>query len=245
MEAHTTPMNSSPRRWPRQRLDVPLRVVIHTADKTVIRDGRACEVSQGGMSFAAGVELKTGDKVGIEFTPAYSGLPIRVCAVARNGNGYKYGAEFVASNNHERREIASLRENLQTLLSSYSPSCSPPTKPVKRRKRQSGGRRTPGVPPQSATGLLNVSSPTPECAPLLLGSRNLIGKVRHGDQGAQARSAGKKLRAMPRGPAESTSAQNGATSPPLSAAVVPRDSATLDHAPQGPSTAEGANEKPR
>ena len=48
------------------------------------------------MSFAAGVELKTGDKVEIEFTPAYSGLPIRVCAVARNGNGYKYGAEFVA-----------------------------------------------------------------------------------------------------------------------------------------------------
>ena len=175
------------------------------------------------MSFAAGVELKTGDKVEIEFTPAYSGLPIRVCAIARNGNGYKYGAEFVASNNHQRREIASLRENLQTLLSTYSPSCSPPTDPVKRRKRQSGGRRTPGVPPESATALLNVSSPTPECAPLpLLGSRNLVGKVRHGDQRAQARSIGKKLRAMPRGPAEPTSVQDGATSPPLSAAVVPR-----------------------
>ncbi len=216
-------MNSSPRRWPRQRLDVPLRVVIRTADKTVIRDGRACEVSEGGMSFAAGVELKTGDKVEIEFTPAYSGLPIRVCAVARNGNGYKYGAEFVASNNHQRREIASLRENLQTLLSTYSPSCSPPTDPVKRRKRQSGGRRTPGVPPESARGLLNVSSPPPECAPLSLGGRNLVCKVRHGDQGTQTRSIGKKLRAMPRGPAEPTSVQNGATSPPLSAAVVPRD----------------------
>jgi hypothetical protein len=223
MEAHTTPMNSSPRRWPRQRLDVPLRVVIHTPDKTVIRDGRACELSEGGMSFAAGVELKTGDKVEIEFTPAYSGLPIRVCAVARNGNGYKYGAEFVASNNHERREIASLRENLQTLLSSYSPSSSPPTNSVKRRKRQSSGRHTPGVPPESATALLNDSSPTPECAPLPIGSRNLVGKVRHGDQGAQARSIEKKLRTMPRGPVESKSARNGASSPPLSAAVVPRE----------------------
>jgi hypothetical protein len=192
MEAHTTPMSSSLRRWPRQRLDVPLRVVIHTADKTVIRDGRAREVSEGGMSFAAGVELKTGDKVEIEFTPAYSGLPIRVCAVARNGNGYKYGAEFVASNNQERREIASLRENLQTLLSSYSPSCSPDTNPVKRRKRQSGGRCTPGVPPESAKAVLNVSLPAPECAPLPLGSQNLVGKVRHGDQMAQARSIGKK-----------------------------------------------------
>jgi hypothetical protein len=174
-------MNGSLRRWPRQRLDVPLRILIHTPDKTVIRDGRACELSEGGMSFAAGVELKPGDKVEIEFIPAYSGLPIRVCAVARNGNGYKYGAEFVASNNHERREIASLRENLQTLLSSYSPSCSPPTNPVKRRKRQSGGRRTSGVPPESSTALLNVSSPTPEGAPLPVESRNLIGKVRHGD----------------------------------------------------------------
>jgi hypothetical protein len=35
------------------------------------------------MSFAAGVELRTGDKVEIEFTPAYSGLPIRVCAGAK------------------------------------------------------------------------------------------------------------------------------------------------------------------
>jgi hypothetical protein len=182
MEAHTTPMNSSPRRWPRQRLDVPLRVVIHTTDKTIIRDGRATEVSEGGMSFAAGVELRTGDKVEIEFTPAYSGLPIRVCAVARNGNGYKYGAEFVASTNHERREIASLRENLQTLLSSYSPSSSPsPNSDVKRRKRQSGRRRTPGIPRESAMAVLNVSSPTPGCAPLPLESRDLVGKVRHGD----------------------------------------------------------------
>jgi hypothetical protein len=216
-------MNSSPRRWPRQRLDVPLRVVIHTADKTVIRDGRACELSEGGMSFAAGVELKTGDKVEIEFTPAYSGLPIRVCAVARNGNGYKYGAEFVASNNHERREIALLRENLQTLLSSYSPSCSRPTNLLRRRKRQSGGRRTPGGPQGSATALLNVSCPAPKCAPLPLGSRNPVGNFRHGDQGAQARSIGKKLTTMPRGPAESKSARNGTPSPPLSAAVVPRE----------------------
>jgi PilZ domain len=165
MEDHTAPMNSSPRRWPRQRLDVPLRVVIHTADRTVIRDGRACELSEGGMSFAAGVELKAGDKVEIEFTPAYSGLPIRVCAVARNGNGYKYGAEFVASNNHERREIASLRENLQTLQSSYSPYCSPPTNLSRRRKRKSGGKFTRGLQ-GAATALLNVSCPVPKCAPL-------------------------------------------------------------------------------
>src|ERR1700736_779660 len=124
MDVHITPVHNPPRCWRRHRLDVPLRVIIHTPDKTIIREGRGCELGGGGMSFAAGVELKTGDQVEIEFTPAYSGRPIRVRAVARNGNGYIYGAEFVASSDQERQEIASLRENLQTLSSSYSPPSS-------------------------------------------------------------------------------------------------------------------------
>jgi hypothetical protein len=74
------------------------------------------------MCCAAAVELKMGEEVEIEFTPAYSGHPIRVRAVAHNRNGYSYGVEFVASNDHERHEIACLRDNLQTLSSSYSPS---------------------------------------------------------------------------------------------------------------------------
>jgi hypothetical protein len=75
----------------------------------------------------AGVELKMGDQVEVEFTPAYSGQPIRVRAVARNCNGYRYGVEFVASSDKERHEIASLCDNLQKLSSSYSPSYSPPS----------------------------------------------------------------------------------------------------------------------
>jgi hypothetical protein len=124
MDVHTTRVNSPPRRWPRHGLAVPLRVVIHTPDKTVIRDGRGGELSEGGMCFSAGVELKMGDQVEVEFTPAYSGHPIRVRAVARNVNGYSYGVEFAASSDQERREIAYLCDNLQALSSSYSPSYS-------------------------------------------------------------------------------------------------------------------------
>jgi PilZ domain len=225
MDIRIPPVNSPPRRWPRQKLDVPLRVVIHTPDKTVIRDGRASELSEGGMSFAAGVELKTGDQVEIEFTPAYSGLPIRIRAVARNGNGYKYGAEFVASNNQERHELASLRENLPTLSSSYTPSCSPASNLVRGRRRQSGGRRAPGGPTESATTVSKVSSgPAFECASLPLGSRNPKGKSRGSAQRvAQARSIGNKLGTMPRGPAKSTSAPDGGPSASLPAAVVPQE----------------------
>ena len=106
------------RRWPRLKLDVPVRVVIHESQKTVIRDGRGRELSEGGMCFSAGVELRVGDPVEVEFTPAYSGHPIRVRAIARNRNGYSYGVEFVASSDHERNELVSLRDTLMTM--SYS-----------------------------------------------------------------------------------------------------------------------------
>ena len=127
MDVHITRANSPPRRWPRHGLAVPLRVVIHAPDKTVIRDGRGRELSPGGMCFEAGVELKIGDQVEVEFTPAYSGHPIRVRAVARNGNGYRYGVEFVPSGDQERHEIAFLCDNLRALSSSYSPSSSSPS----------------------------------------------------------------------------------------------------------------------
>jgi PilZ domain len=77
------------------------------------------------MCFEAGVELKMGDQVEVEFTPAYSGHPIRVRALARNSNGYRYGVEFVASSDQERHQIASLCAKLLTLSSSYSPSYPP------------------------------------------------------------------------------------------------------------------------
>ena len=106
------------RRWPRHTLNVPVRVVIHASDKTMIRDGRGRELSEGGMCFTAGVELKVGDQIEVEFTPAYSGHPIRVRAVARNRDGYSYGVEFLATSDRERHDIACLRENLRTLVSS-------------------------------------------------------------------------------------------------------------------------------
>ena len=121
MGPHIPQMDNSTsikRRWPRLKLDVPVRVVIHESQKTVIRDGRGRELSEGGMCFSAGVELKVGDQVEVEFTPAYSGHPIRVRAIARNRTGYSYGVEFVASSDQERNEIVCLRDNLLTM--SYS-----------------------------------------------------------------------------------------------------------------------------
>jgi hypothetical protein len=215
MDVHTTQVNSPPRRWLRHRLDVPLRVIIHTSDKTVIRDGRGCELGEGGMSFAAGVELKTGDQIEIEFTPAYSGRPIRVRAVARNGNGYSYGAEFVASSDQERQEIDSLRENLQTLSSTYSPSYFPPSsQSTQASKRRHDG--PPRSPAEHAAALLNVSSGhTPKCAPLPAGNPNPVGKSRRAGQKTQLRSIRKKLGTISQVPTEAPLARDGGPGAPV------------------------------
>lgn len=89
------------RRWPRLHLDVPIRVIVHRPTKTRVIVGRGNELNEGGMSLTAGVELRPGDDTEIEFTPPYSGVPIRIRSVVRNRAGYRYGMEFVAADEQE------------------------------------------------------------------------------------------------------------------------------------------------
>jgi hypothetical protein len=112
-----SPVHEQIRRWPRHKIDVPVRAVIHKADRTLIRDGRGMEVSEGGMCLMCqlmGVELRLGDELEVEFTPPYSGKPIRVRSEVRNRNGYSYGVQFVPSGKEERSEVTRLRQILKT-----------------------------------------------------------------------------------------------------------------------------------
>src|SRR5437899_2464011 len=83
------------RRFRRYKLDVPVRVVVPTEDKIRIIDGRGNELNEGGLAVSAGVELALDENIEVEFTPPYSGEPIRARAVVRNRNGYRYGLEFL------------------------------------------------------------------------------------------------------------------------------------------------------
>ncbi len=80
-------------------------------------DGRGNELNQGGMAVTAGVELKVGREVAVEFTPPFTGLPIRVRGIVRNRTGYRYGLEFVTANAEETEQVTHLRSLLQTLTS--------------------------------------------------------------------------------------------------------------------------------
>ncbi len=94
------------RRYRRYKLDVPVRVIVHTDEKTRIIHGRGNELNEGGLAVSAGVELEIGDCVEVEFTPAYTGQPLRARAAVRNRNGYRYGLEFLIETavDHERME---------------------------------------------------------------------------------------------------------------------------------------------
>ena len=92
----TVEVETRRRRWRRHHLDVPIRVIVHRAEKTSVFVGRGNELSEGGLALTAGVELKIGDAAEIEFTPPYSGGPIRIRGVVlwhgvyggrRAGNG--------------------------------------------------------------------------------------------------------------------------------------------------------------
>ena len=100
------------RRWPRSKIDVPVRAVIHKPDQTLFRDGRGMEMSEGGMCLLMEGELGLGEQIEVEFTPPYSGKPIRVRSEVRNREGYRYGVEFISEGKQERSEVARLRQML-------------------------------------------------------------------------------------------------------------------------------------
>jgi len=107
------------RRWWRYKANVPIRVIVRSADKTTIVQGRAFSLSSGGMGMFAGAELNSGDEMAVEFTPASSMPPIRVEGKICYRSGYNYGVEFVAENSGQERGVAVFRQHLSSLVTSH------------------------------------------------------------------------------------------------------------------------------
>jgi len=69
------------RRWQRYRLNLPIRIIVARDDGTRITDGRAADISEGGLLVFAGIEMRSGDRILLEFTPPYSSAPVRAPGV--------------------------------------------------------------------------------------------------------------------------------------------------------------------
>lgn len=107
------PQYRIPRRFPRYKLNVPVRVIVEKADKITIVQGRGDELNEGGMAVFAGVEVAVGGQLAVEFTPPYSGIPIRVRSVVRDRREYNYGVEFLLENEVDRERVSDIRAALR------------------------------------------------------------------------------------------------------------------------------------
>jgi PilZ domain-containing protein len=88
-------MSFSPntRRWPRHRVDLPVRIVALNGILTTPVAARGSEISRAGMALRAPVGLKPGDLMQLQFPTAN---PSRVTAVVRNRTGDCLGLEFLS-----------------------------------------------------------------------------------------------------------------------------------------------------
>jgi len=74
-----------------------------------IVSGRGNDMSEGGVLVFAGLELKTGDEVSIEFTPPFSAGPVRAKGIVRHRRGYNYGIEFVLETETDKEQTERFR----------------------------------------------------------------------------------------------------------------------------------------
>jgi hypothetical protein len=99
------------RRFPRYRVDRPLRAIVQprTPSSLPLR-GRCLVIGEGGLDAILPEHLTPGITVFLELAPA-----LKVCAEVRNGRTFHYGFEFIQLNDLERVAIKALCE-------SYPPS---------------------------------------------------------------------------------------------------------------------------
>lgn len=99
------------RRFPRYRVDRPLRAMVEprTPSSLPLR-GRCLVLGEGGLDAILPEHLMPGKTVYVESAPA-----LKVCAAVRNRRSFHYGLEFIQVNEAERVAIKQLCE-------SYPPS---------------------------------------------------------------------------------------------------------------------------
>jgi hypothetical protein len=109
------------RRWQRYRLNLPIRIIVSRNASTRITNGRAADISQGGVLVFAGIELSAGSEVFVEFTEPYSGEPMRARGLVRHRRGYNYGVEFLTETTEQQEQADKFRALLRMAAGSAMP----------------------------------------------------------------------------------------------------------------------------
>jgi hypothetical protein len=84
------------RRWIRHKIDIRLKVSFQNDGKTASVFGRANILSRGGIGAYIPASIPLGDTVLLEVSFPYSPAEVKLRAIVRNCEGFRYGLEFVS-----------------------------------------------------------------------------------------------------------------------------------------------------
>jgi len=93
------------RRWSRHKIDVRLTASCKLDGKPITMFGRANTLSQGGIGAYIPHSLAIGTSLLLELTFPYSSAEVKIKAVVRSCEGFRYGLEFM-----------DLRDELRTII---------------------------------------------------------------------------------------------------------------------------------
>jgi c-di-GMP-binding flagellar brake protein YcgR len=103
------------RRYPRVPID--FRVTWVSGQGTTVRGavGRACDISQGGISVFLPKTLHIGDTSELQFKLPTCHEPMRVRVVLRTRDSFRYGFEFISLSAQQRTIIEQLCQTMAAL----------------------------------------------------------------------------------------------------------------------------------
>jgi hypothetical protein len=130
----------STRRWPRQQVDLPVRIIALNEIRTTPIPARGSAISRAGMALQAIVALNSGDLVQLQFPTSTTSL---VKAVVRNRTGESLGLEFLTQLPPDSEAIVRSRLGPSSVLAgspelrnSARASCNPQTLYAGLRRKQ-------------------------------------------------------------------------------------------------------------
>ena len=102
------------RRWPRLRVDLPIRI---WNDDNQPVEAQAGEISEGGVTVLCRNHLRVEEVITIEFGRPLSIEPVRITGVVRNRYDDVYGIEFHLAVAEDTAKLSLIRDVLNSLRS--------------------------------------------------------------------------------------------------------------------------------
>ena len=102
------------RRWPRLRLNVPIRI---WNDDNHPVEAQTGEISEGGLTVLCRNHLRVNEVISIEFGAPLSNEPVRITGIVRNRCEDVYGIEFHLAVAEDTAKLNLVRDVLNSLRS--------------------------------------------------------------------------------------------------------------------------------